>query len=171
VFDFGFSELVLIGLIALIVLGPKRLPEAARSAGQWIGKLRRFVENVKRDIDAEIKDEDLAAFRQMHTELNETRNLLQKSAAETFSNFSGAMHEVTQAGEPGSADDAPTPPSSVAAQVIPPAVSARKPTAKAPSKTPRKTVAKVISKKVVTKKVTTRINRVSHGGIKKTRAR
>lgn len=86
-FDIGFSEMILIALIALIVLGPARLPEVARSAGRWVGKVRRFVENVKRDIDQEIQDEDLDAFRQMHAELTETRSLLQKSTAETFNSF------------------------------------------------------------------------------------
>lgn len=173
-FDFGFSELLLIGLIALIVLGPKRLPEVARSAGQWIGKLRRFVENVKRDIDAEVKDEDLAAFRQMHAELNETRNLLQKSAAETFSDFSAGMDEVTRTVEPAmpAMMDAPKP-----APARLPAARARRPVAKQPSQPVRKTAAsrtvskKAAGKKVATKKVANKTNRTPHGGVKKTRTR
>src|SRR3989304_4556407 len=49
-FDIGFSELVVIGLIALIVLGPKRLPEVARTAGKWMGQLRRFLADGKLDL-------------------------------------------------------------------------------------------------------------------------
>ncbi len=159
-FDIGFSEMLLIGLIALIVLGPKRLPEVARSAGQWAGKLRRFVENVKRDIDAEIKDEDLAAFKQMHAELSETRSMLQKSAADTFSNFSGAMNEVTQGGEPEAAVEE--------FATLPPVAPVREAVAKKSSKAPRKTIAKTVTKKVATKKVVTKTNRTPHGGVKKT---
>ena len=57
-FDIGFSELVVIGLIALIVLGPKRLPEVARTAGKWMGQLRRFIDNVKQDLDHEIHQDE-----------------------------------------------------------------------------------------------------------------
>lgn len=163
-FDIGFSEMFLIGLIALIVLGPKRLPEVARSAGQWVGKLRRFVENVKRDIDAEIKDEDLAAFKQMHAELSETRSLLQKSATDTFSSFSNSMNEIRQSTESAVTEEinplpAPAPPKLPAAQT-------RKRVVKKTARVPRKTVAKAVSKKAVTK-----TNRTPHGGVKKTRAR
>ncbi len=165
-FDIGFSEMLLIGLIALIVLGPKRLPEVARSAGQWVGKLRRFVENVKRDIDAEIKDEDLAAFKQMHAELSETRSLLQKTAADTFSNFSGSMNEVTQGGEPAAVVEKFTPALAATAEANPPVTQARKPVAKKSSKAPGKTATKAISKKAATK-----TNRTKHGGVKKTSAR
>lgn len=81
-FDIGFSELVLIGLVALIVLGPKRLPEVARAAGRWAARLRRFIDDTKREIDREIKDADLAALKEVHREIVETRDLLGKSASE-----------------------------------------------------------------------------------------
>lgn len=58
-FDVGFSELLLIGVIALLVLGPERLPKVARTAGHWVGRARRFVANVKADIEQEIKAEEL----------------------------------------------------------------------------------------------------------------
>lgn len=83
-FDIGFSELVLIGLLALFVLGPKRLPEVARAAGRWMARLRRFIEDTKREIDREIKDADLAALKDVHREIIETRDLLSQSAAETL---------------------------------------------------------------------------------------
>lgn len=81
-FDVGFSELVVIGLVALIVLGPKRLPEVARAAGRWAARLRRFIDDTKREIDREIKDADLAALKEVHREIVETRDLLGKSASE-----------------------------------------------------------------------------------------
>ena len=81
-FDIGFSELVVIGLVALIVLGPKRLPEVARAAGRWAARLRRFIDDTKREIDREIKDADLAALKEVHREIVETRDLLSKSASD-----------------------------------------------------------------------------------------
>ncbi len=58
-FDIGFWELALIGLVALLVVGPERLPKVARTAGKWIGRGRRLVQSVKADIDREIKAEEL----------------------------------------------------------------------------------------------------------------
>ena len=46
-FDFGFSELVVCGIVGLVVLGPERLPVVAKTAGQWIGKAQRFVQRAE----------------------------------------------------------------------------------------------------------------------------
>jgi len=86
-FDVGFSELVVIGLIALIVLGPKRLPEVARTAGRWLGKLRRFVAEVKQDLDREIHHEELAELRKLKQELDATRSLMQDASGELVKGF------------------------------------------------------------------------------------
>jgi sec-independent protein translocase protein TatB len=58
-FDVGFWELGIIALVALIVIGPERLPKVARTVGLWLGRGRRFVATVKADIDKEIKAEEL----------------------------------------------------------------------------------------------------------------
>ena len=58
-FDVGFFELLLIGIVALLVVGPERLPKVARTAGMWLGRGRRFVNSVKDDIDREIKADEL----------------------------------------------------------------------------------------------------------------
>lgn len=79
-FDVGFSELVVIGIVALIVLGPKRLPEVARAAGRWAGRLRRFVEDVKRDMSSELHGNELAELRKVQQEITETRQALEQSA-------------------------------------------------------------------------------------------
>lgn len=57
-FDVGFFELLLIGVVALLVIGPERLPKVARQAGMWVGRARRFVGSVKQDIDREIQAEE-----------------------------------------------------------------------------------------------------------------
>jgi sec-independent protein translocase protein TatB len=58
-FDVAFSELVVIGLVALIVIGPERLPKVARTAGILLGRLQRYVSDVKADINREIQLEEL----------------------------------------------------------------------------------------------------------------
>ncbi|MDX1450920.1 MAG: Sec-independent protein translocase protein TatB [Oleiphilaceae bacterium] len=58
-FDIGFLELVIVAIIALLVLGPERLPSAARTAGRWVGKVRRTVGNFSREIERQIEVEEL----------------------------------------------------------------------------------------------------------------
>ncbi len=57
--EVGFFEIILIGIIALIVIGPERLPGLARTAGMWVGRARRMVSNVKKDIEKEIEADEL----------------------------------------------------------------------------------------------------------------
>ena len=58
-FDIGFWELSLIGIVALLVVGPERLPAVARTVGKYAGRANRFISNIKDDISKELKDEDL----------------------------------------------------------------------------------------------------------------
>ena len=58
-FDIGFWELSIIGIVALLVIGPERLPSVARTVGKYMGRANRFVSNIKNDISKELKDEDL----------------------------------------------------------------------------------------------------------------
>lgn len=83
-FDVGFSELVLIALLALIVLGPKRLPEVARTAGHWLGRLRRFMSDVKQDLDKELHSAELAELRKLKQELDDTRRIIEESSGELY---------------------------------------------------------------------------------------
>jgi sec-independent protein translocase protein TatB len=77
-FDVGFWELGIIALVALVVIGPERLPKVARTAGLWLGRGRRFVASVKADIDKEIKAEEL-------------KEILEKQAKEA-----NPMHEIIE---------------------------------------------------------------------------
>ena len=73
--DIGFSEIVLLGAVALIVLGPDKLPIAARTAGRWYAHIRRLVTNVQRDIEQELQ---LAEMRdQMQKELARIKDMEQ----------------------------------------------------------------------------------------------
>lgn len=58
-FDVGFLELGLIGVVALLVIGPERLPKVARTVGMWVGRAQRMVSSVKRDIEQELQAEKL----------------------------------------------------------------------------------------------------------------
>jgi len=58
-FDMGFAEMMVIGIVALIVIGPERLPSVARSAGKWVAKIRNFVSSVKNDVEREFKTDEL----------------------------------------------------------------------------------------------------------------
>lgn len=80
-FDVGFSELLLTGLIALLVIGPERLPKVARTIGLWTGRARRFLAHVKEDFDRELKAEELKRVMQeqakssgIHEIIEETRD-------------------------------------------------------------------------------------------------
>ncbi len=58
-FDIGFTELIVIGVVALIVIGPERLPKVARTAGHLYGRMQRYVSTVKSDISREMQTEEL----------------------------------------------------------------------------------------------------------------
>jgi sec-independent protein translocase protein TatB len=72
VFDIGFWEMSLIALVALVVLGPERLPGVARTAGLWIGRARRMIADVKADIDREIRNAELKEMESLKKDVEET---------------------------------------------------------------------------------------------------
>lgn len=65
-FDIGFTELLLVGLVALMVLGPERLPGAVRTTGLWVGRLKRSFSNIKAEVEREIGADEIR--RQLHNE-------------------------------------------------------------------------------------------------------
>ncbi len=75
-FDIGFWELCLVGLVSLIVIGPERLPKAARIAGFWVGKTRNMVQNVKTEIRQELQAEELRqTLKEQQAKLEEFEKL------------------------------------------------------------------------------------------------
>ena len=78
-FEVGFSELVMIALVSLLVIGPERLPKVARLAGFWIGKARNIAATFKEEIKHELHAEELrqifneqAELQELHAAINET---------------------------------------------------------------------------------------------------
>ena len=63
-FDFGFSELIVIGIVLLVVVGPERLPKVARTAGHLLGRVQRYVSDVKSDIQREMQLEELKKLQE-----------------------------------------------------------------------------------------------------------
>ncbi|MDH3469446.1 MAG: Sec-independent protein translocase protein TatB, partial [Gammaproteobacteria bacterium] len=80
-FDIGFWELAVIAVVALVVIGPERLPRAARTAGLWVGRARRMVAEVKSDIDREINAEELREIKSIGEDLKDTRTVFEKAAS------------------------------------------------------------------------------------------
>jgi sec-independent protein translocase protein TatB len=81
-FDIGFSEVILIFVIALLVVGPERLPRIARTTGLWIGKMRGFVSSVKADIDRELATEELKKALAKQASLPELEELIDEATGE-----------------------------------------------------------------------------------------
>ncbi|HFD78974.1 MAG TPA: twin-arginine translocase subunit TatB [Gammaproteobacteria bacterium] len=88
-FDIGFWELTVIAVVALLVIGPERLPRVARTAGLWLGRARRFVSSVKADIDREIAADELkktlarqAGSEGLYDIIEDTRKTIQDTVHE-----------------------------------------------------------------------------------------
>lgn len=94
-FDFGFSEMIIVGVVALVVLGPERLPVVARTAGEWIGKAQRFVAQVKSDIDRETELSELKKIQDEAKALaNDVKSTVEKTAGEIETNVSSVAEKL-----------------------------------------------------------------------------
>jgi sec-independent protein translocase protein TatB len=81
-FEVGFWEITVILVVALVVVGPERLPGLARTVGLWLGKARRFVASVKADIDRELKTEELKRLLDRQAEdISQLREMLDETKA------------------------------------------------------------------------------------------
>ena len=96
-FDVGFWELAIIAVIALLVIGPERLPKAARTAGLWVGRARRMVTDVKADIDREIREGDLAELKKAGEELKKTQSAVESAGAQIIED--SELGELKKTGE------------------------------------------------------------------------
>ena len=90
-FDIGFSEMVVLAVVALVVIGPERLPKVAKQAGAWMGKLRRYVDDVKSDINRQM---ELSELRDLKTQVTDAARDLERSVSTTVSGMQSSFDEV-----------------------------------------------------------------------------
>jgi sec-independent protein translocase protein TatB len=116
VFDVGFSELMVIAVVALIVIGPERLPRVARTMGHLFGRLQRYVNDVKADINREIELEELRKFR---STVEDAARGFESTVQSEVSKTEGELNSLAQIEDPTapSAGTAPTPGQAAPAQI------------------------------------------------------
>jgi sec-independent protein translocase protein TatB len=90
-FDLSFGELAVIGTVALVVLGPERLPKVARTVGDWVGKAQRYVNQVKSDINREM---ELAELKKLQEEARQAAQSVQSSVQNLQTDLSKATSEI-----------------------------------------------------------------------------
>ncbi len=154
-FDIGFWEMAIIGAVALIVIGPERLPGVARTTGRWVGKGRRMLNEVKADIKKEVREQELHELKELKQELGSISSDIKEAAdnpdilglretgeqiRESVADVSSELNEVSA--EVKSAEKAPK-------RAAAKKTAARKTTAS-------KTVAKTPSRKAAAKNASTR---------------
>jgi len=98
--DFGFDKLALIGAVALIVIGPQKLPRVARTVGHLLGKAQRYVADVKAEVNRSIELEEL---KKMKTEFEDAARNVNDEVRATTNDFERTWREATDEGAAGSA--------------------------------------------------------------------
>jgi len=97
-FDIGFSELVVIAIVALIVIGPERLPKVARTMGHLFGRMQRYVNDVKADISREMELDELkkmqASMEDAARSMRDSVDSVNKEVSETESELSKLAHDA-----------------------------------------------------------------------------
>ena len=87
-FDIGFSELMVIGVVALLVIGPEKLPKVARTLGHLLGRAQRYVNDVKSDINREIQLDEL---KKLQAEVTESARSLEDSVRNEYETARAAV--------------------------------------------------------------------------------
>ncbi len=91
-FDVGFSELIVIALVALIVIGPERLPRVARTMGALLGRAQRYVNDVKADIQREV---DLDELKSIRSTFQDAAKSVQQSVSQVGDELQAAGESLT----------------------------------------------------------------------------
>jgi len=104
-FDIGFSELMVIAVVALIVIGPERLPKVARTVGHLFGRMQRYVNDVKSDISREMALDDL---RKLQSSMQDTMRSVEQSVTEEVRSAEAEMNKIAADVPIATADRAPS---------------------------------------------------------------
>ena len=105
-FDIGFSELMVIGVVALVVIGPERLPKVARTLGHLFGKLQRYVTQVKSDINREM---ELAELGKVKTEFEDAARSFKTNVESTTAEAEREMRDAEAAIDRALVEEPPPP--------------------------------------------------------------
>lgn len=117
-FDIGFSELIVIAVVALIVIGPERLPKVARTAGHLLGRLQRYVNDVKSDINREMQLDEL---KKLQAQVEESARSIERDVGKELQSAETSLNQAAQ----GLTDAAPPPADASPAVAAPPASEAQ----------------------------------------------
>jgi sec-independent protein translocase protein TatB len=93
-FDIGFSELMVIGIVALLVIGPERLPKVARTVGHLLGRAQRYVHDVKSDINREMQLDEL---KKLQTQVTDSARELEDSVRKEYDSVRDTISTPAQA--------------------------------------------------------------------------
>ncbi len=92
-FDIAFSEMLIIAVVALVVLGPEKLPKVARTAGLLLGRLQRYVNDVKSDINREMQLDEL---KKLQAQVEDSARSLERSVTTEFQSAESALNQTAQ---------------------------------------------------------------------------
>jgi len=114
-FDVGFSEIIVIAVVALIVIGPERLPKVARTLGHLFGRMQRYVNDVKADISREMQLDEL---RKLQSSMQDAARSIEQSVSREISATESELQKIADASSPQAAcppaesspDASPNPP-------------------------------------------------------------
>ena len=120
-FDIGFSEIVVIAVVALIVIGPERLPKVARTLGHMFGRLQRYVNEVKADINREMELEEL---RKLQSQVQSAARYIEQSMSHAAQSVESGVRSVEAELNQGGASEASPGPAAPASPSPAPADSA-----------------------------------------------
>jgi len=105
-FDISFMEMLIVAIAALLVIGPERLPKVARQAGQWMSKMRRYVEDVKSDFNRQL---ELSELRDLKKDVEDAARSIEGSVGGAVTDMKSSFDSVQQSlEEPSGAGDSPT---------------------------------------------------------------
>jgi len=98
-FDIGFTELVIVAIVGLLVIGPERLPGAIRTGSAWLGRIRRGFNDIKREVEQELHNDAVVQ------ELKKTRQQLQDGATEISADIKSAAKDLNPVADPKAGPD------------------------------------------------------------------
>lgn len=126
-FDIGWSELVIIGMVALVVIGPKELPTVLRTVGQWMGKVRRMASEFQGQFQEAMREAEVADLKRQFDEAASAAsnaasgldNPLETARKEIETTFEQGTREEGATAAPESGTANPPPPESVPVELVP----------------------------------------------------